>query len=164
MKKVLVFVMAFFIFSLPAFAKINIRLDSPYFDNDTTTNVANYIGKKPIMLVFFYPDCTPCRHGAAQINTLYKKYKDKIFILGISLSRDRYDIGDFIKDLNVVYPIWRIHSKSDLRNVGGILATPTIVIVDRSGKIVKKFIGKRPKREIEAVIEQLLKKEEQCTK
>ncbi|WP_022671273.1 TlpA family protein disulfide reductase [Hippea alviniae] len=163
MKKTLIILLAFFILSPVAFAKISIRLDAPYFDNDTTTNVANYIGKRPVVLVFFYPDCTPCEHEAKEINKLYKQYKDKVFILGISLSRDRYDIGDFIKDLNVIYPIWRIHSKSDLRSIGGILATPTIVILDKKGKIVKKFIGKRPIITIEETLKQLIK-EEQCTK
>ncbi len=144
---------------------INIQLDSPYFDNSTTTNVSHYLGKKPVLLVFFYPDCPPCEHEAKNINKLYNEYRYKINIIGISLSRDRYDIGDFIKDLKIKYPIWRIHSKDQLKYVGGILATPTVVILDKNGNIVAKCVGKRSYKFFKRRFNNLLKGEDKpCSK
>ncbi|WP_025209171.1 TlpA family protein disulfide reductase [Hippea sp. KM1] len=135
---------------------ISIGLDSPFFDNSTHTNTIYYVGKKPLMLIFFYPECTPCEKSVPILNDLYKTYKDKIYIIGISLSRDRYEIGDFIRDNHPLYPIYRISDKDDLRNVGGILATPTVVIIDKNGKIVSKLMGKHGcsllKKEINKII------------
>ncbi len=138
---------------------INIRLDSPFFGNSTTTNVKNLLGKKPVVLIFFYPDCPPCEKESKIINRLYSIYKGKINIVGISLSRDRYDIHDFIEDLKIKYPIWRIHSKSQLKSVGGILATPTVVILDKSGKIVAKYIGNRDYYFLKKKLDNLIKGE-----
>jgi len=138
---------------------VNIQLDSPFFDNSTTTNVKNLLGEKPVVIIFFYPDCPPCEKESRVLNRLYDIYKDKINIVGISLSRDRYDIGDFIKDLKIKYPIWRIHSKSQLKSVGGILATPTVIILDKNGKIVAKYIGNRDYSFLKKQIDNLLKGE-----
>ncbi|WP_035587220.1 TlpA family protein disulfide reductase [Hippea jasoniae] len=144
MKKIFIVFAAVFLFSALAEAySIDIRLDSVYFDNSTTTNLSNYIGKKPTLVMFFYPDCDPCQKEAYVIDRVYSYFRDKVQIVGISLSRDRYDIGDFIKEHHVKYPVWRIHSRSDLKSIGGILATPTVVIINKQGKIVAKFIGKR---------------------
>ncbi len=144
---------------------INIRLDSPYFGNSTTTNVNNFIGKKPLLIVFFYPDCPPCEKESKIINKLYDKYKNKVNIIGISLSRDRYDIRDFIRDLKIKYPIWRIHSKSQLKAIGGILATPTIVVIDTKGNIIARCIGKRSYGFFEKKLNNLIKGEmKACSK
>ncbi len=138
---------------------INIQLDSPFFGNSTTINVKSLLGKKPVVLIFFYPDCPPCEKESKIINKLYNIYKEKINIVGISLSRDRYDIGDFIKDLKIKYPVWRIHSKSQLKSVGGILATPTVIILDKNGKIVAKYIGNRDYNFLKRKLDNLLKGE-----
>ncbi len=153
------------VFLIAQAKEINIQLDSPYFGNSTTTNVSHYLGKKPVLLVFFYPDCPPCEHEAEVINKLYNEYGNKISIVGISLSRDRYDIGDFVKDLKIKYPVWRIHSKSQLKYVGGILATPTVVILDKNGNIAAKCLGKRSYEFFKKQFDNLLKGEvKSCSK
>ncbi len=165
--KRMVFILAFVfgVFFVSQAKNIDIQLDSPYFGNSTTTNVSNFLGKKPVLLIFFYPDCPPCEKEASIINKLYSEYKCKVNIVGISLSRDRYDIGDFIRDLKIKYPIWRIHSKDQLKYVGGILATPTIVILDKNGDIVAKCVGNRSYNFLKKQFDNLLKGEvKQCTK
>ena len=165
--KRMVFVFAFVLsISLLSYAKeINIRLDSPYFDNSTTTNVSDFLGKKPVLLIFFYPDCPPCEEEAKTINKLYEKYYCRVNFIGISLSRDRYDIGDFIRNLKIKYPVWRVHSKDDLKYVGGILATPTVVLLDKDGNIVVKCMGKRSYEFFKKQFDNVLKGEvKPCTK
>lgn len=166
MRKI-VYIMAFVfgVFLISHANEINIQLDSPYFGNSTTTNVSNFLGHKPVLLIFFYPDCPPCEKEAKIINKLYEEYKCKVNFIGVSLSRDRYDIGDFIKDLKIKYPVWRIHSKSQLKYVGGILATPTVVILDKNGNIAAKCVGKRSYEFFEKQFDSLLKGEvKSCSK
>ncbi len=162
---IVVFALVLGVFLIAQAKEINIQLDSPYFGNSTTTNVSHYLGKKPVLLVFFYPDCPPCEHEAKIVNKLYKKYKCDVNIVGVSLSRDRYDIGDFIRDLKIKYPVWRIHSRSQLKYVGGILATPTVVILDKKGNIAAKCIGKRNYEFFKKQFDKLLKGEvKSCSK
>ena len=157
-----------FIFSVFLIAEaknINIQLDSPFFGNSTTTNVNNFLGKKPLLLIFFYPDCPPCEKESEVLNKLYDEYRGKVNIIGISLSRDRYDIRDFIKNLKIKYPIWRIHSKNQLKAIGGILATPTIVILNGKGNIIAKCVGRRDYKFIKKHLDTLIKGEmKACSK
>lgn len=155
MKKILLFVIVIIItvYSFNVKAKnIDIKLDAVY-SSQKDTNLSNFIGQKPVLTIFFYPDCPPCEKESKVINEIYEKYKDSIFVVGISLSRDRYDIRDFIRNLNVKYPVYRINSKNQLRNVGGILATPTSIIIDKNGKISEKILGERKFQDLSDKIE-----------
>ncbi len=134
---VLVFIAG--VFNVKA-GSFDIKLNGVY-SKQKSTNLTNFIGKKPVLVVFFYPQCPPCEKESSVINKIYKKYKGSIFVLGISLSKDRYDIEDFIDDLGIKYPIYRIANKNQLRNIGGILATPTSVLISKEGKIVCKVPG-----------------------
>lgn len=134
---VLIFIVG--VFNVRA-GSFNIKLNGVY-SNQKSTNLANFVGKKPILVVFFYPQCPPCEKEASVINKVYKKYKDSIFVIGVSLSKDRYDIEDFIDDLGIKYPIYRIANKNQLRNIGGILATPTSILISKKGKIICKVPG-----------------------
>ncbi len=113
------------------------------YKNQKPIHLSEYVGKQPIILVFFYPQCPPCEREVKIINKLYEKYHSKALIIGVSLSRDKYDIQDFIDDNNVKYPIYMIKSKNQLKAVGGILATPTTLLVDAKGRVRKKIIGER---------------------
>ncbi len=156
MKRIFLFVIIITVYGLNAEAKnIDIKLDAVY-SNQKDTNLSDFIGQKPVLAVFFYPDCPPCERESKVINKVYEKYKDLIFVVGISLSRDRYDIGDFIRDMNIKYPVYRIDSKNQLRNVGGILATPTSIIIDKNGKILEKMLGERKFQDLSDKIEKCI--------
>ncbi len=137
---------------------LNIQLDG-IKPNQKSINLKEYVGKMPMIVVFFYPQCPPCEREVKIVNKLYEKYSKKALIVGVSLSRDKYDIEDFINDNGVKYPIYRIHKKSQLRYIGGILATPTTLLINKKGKIVKKIIGERNFRKFCKDIEKCFKKE-----
>ncbi|AEA34585.1 TlpA family protein disulfide reductase [Hippea maritima] len=158
MRKVaLIFLFTILLAGISQAKTVQMGLDSPYFGNSKHIDVADFVGKKPLVLIFFYPECTPCEKSVPVLNNLYKTYKDKIYIIGISLSRDRYEIGDFIKENHPLYPIYRISDKGDLRNVGGILATPTVVVIDKNGKVAKKLIGKHGCSYLKKTIDKIIK-------
>jgi peroxiredoxin len=121
---------------------IDMKLRYPY-SNDNSTNLSKFIGKKPLFIAFFYPKCRPCEKSVKAINKIYDKYKHYAVIIGISLSKDRYDLEDFVTDFKVKYPVYRIDSKAQLNCIGGIFATPTMIIIDRNGIVVEKIIGPR---------------------
>ncbi len=126
--------------SYAASNSFDVKLNGVY-SKQKSTNLKNFIGKKPVLVVFFYPQCPPCEKEAEVVNKIYKKYKNSIFVLGVSLSKDRYDVEDFIDDEGIKYPIYRIANKNQLRNVGGILATPTSILINKEGKVVCKVLG-----------------------
>ena len=121
-----------------------------------SANLSEFIGKKPVLLVFFYPQCPPCEKESKTVNKIYEKYSGKLLVIGISLSKDRYDIEDFIDNFKIKYPVYRIVKKGQLRNVGGILATPTSMIIDKNGKIVKKVLGAHSVEKMSKIIEKYI--------
>ncbi len=136
---------------------IDMQLKYP-FSNKNSLNLNKFIGKKPVLVVFFYPECTPCEKSSKTINALYRRYKNNINIIGISLSKDRYDLEDFVSDLHVRYPVYRIEDKDQLKCVGGIFATPTTIIIDKNGKVAEKMVGPRNYSFMMKKIEQYIKK------
>ncbi len=155
---VVVFVFSFFLQGTKARSfNLNVQLDGIHA-NQKSVNLKDYAGKLPMIVVFFYPQCPPCEREVKIINKLYEKYSKRAFIVGVSLSRDRYDIEDFINDNNVKYPVYMIHKKSQLRNIGGILATPTTLLIDKNGRIVKKIVGERKFRKFCKDIEKCFEK------
>ncbi len=121
---------------------INMKLRYP-FSNNKTTNLMYFIGKKPVLAVFFYPKCHPCEKSSKVINKIYAHYQGHLIVVGISLSKDRYDLRDFVDDMKVKYPVYRIDDKDQLKTIGGVFATPTSVIIDKKGIIAEKIIGPR---------------------
>ena len=102
-------------------------------------SLSDYKGKV-IIINFWSTWCPPCRKEIPDFIKLYNKYKDKGFIiLGIS-SEDKARLKDFVQSNGINYPIL-IGDNSVAEAYGGIQYIPTTFIIDRKGKISKKFIG-----------------------
>ncbi len=124
--------------------KIDLKLNNAFSnDKSKSINLKDFLGKKVVLAVFFYPKCHPCEISSRTINRIYRKFADSITIVGISLSKDRYDLEDFVENFHIKYPIYRIDDKNQLKCVGGIFATPTILIFNKQSKIVDRIIGPR---------------------
>ncbi len=158
MKKILAMFVLFFVVGISsAFAfNFNVELNGVY-SNQKNTNLRNFVGKKPLLVVFFYPQCPPCEKEAKNVNRIYEEYKKSILVIGVSLSKDRYDIEDFVDDLNIKYPVYRVAKKGQLRNVGGILATPTSILINKDGKIICKVLGAVDFKVMESKIKKCIK-------
>ena len=66
-------------------------------------------------------------------------------------------VQQFIQRLDVKYPVV-MGSSSVSDNFGGIRGLPTTFIVDRNGRIVKRFDGFRPSypKDMKRIIDQIL--------
>lgn len=110
---------------------------------------------KVVLLNFWSTGCDPCKEEMPQFQELYKKYKDKGFvIIGVSLDPPGY-VKWFVQAKGLTFPIVYGDERT-IMNYGGIQWIPTTFLIDREGNIVKKIVGPETdafwKKNIEALL------------
>jgi thiol-disulfide isomerase/thioredoxin len=100
---------------------------------------------KVLIVDFWATWCGPCREEIPHLNELYSELKSKgLEIVGISMDTDGTDgVKDFVREFRIQYPIVMGDEKV-AESFGGIIGLPTTFIIDRDGKIAKKYIGLPP--------------------
>lgn len=121
-------------------------------------SLAEFKGKV-ILLNFWATWCIPCREEMPAMEELWKKFREKGFVI-IAVSSDRGNkkgVKSFIDELGVTFPIL-LDPKGEIRNTYEVLGLPMSYIIGRDGKIVGKIIGARDwtGKKADTVIEYLL--------
>jgi peroxiredoxin len=111
---------------------------------------------KVVMLDFFASWCPPCRQEVPDFVELQKAYGDNgLAVVGVALV-NMQEAKDFAVKFSINYPV--LIDDGNVSNLyGPIRSIPTTFILDKNGKIVKLYIGMRPKNIFEADIKELLK-------
>ncbi|HET6516119.1 MAG TPA: TlpA disulfide reductase family protein [Thermodesulfovibrionales bacterium] len=125
----------------------------------TKVSLSGFRGKV-VLLEFWATWCPPCRESIPELNRLYDKYRDKgLTVIGISMDKGgdvSSTVGSFMKEQGVVYPV--LIDDGKVSALYGVTSIPAMFIVDKEGKMVKKFVGFIPglaenlSREIEALL------------
>ena len=100
---------------------------------------------KWVVLDFWATWCGPCKASMPHLKEYYEKYAGKFEVLGIAGSSKEEDWKTMVKDMklpwiNVINP-QNTAEKEDVLKLYSIEAFPTYIIIDKEGKIYKKFIG-----------------------
>jgi len=75
---------------------------------------------------------------------VHQEFGDQgLVVLAINLGEDRRMLASWVKSQNVTSMVLHLESAALGRSYG-ITATPTVFLVDRSGRLVGKAIGTRP--------------------
>lgn len=112
--------------------------------NGTPASLSDYKGKV-ILLNFWATWCFPCRQEMPHMETLWKRYKDKGFVV-IGVSNDDKSktkrVETFVKKVNLSFPILfdTESTVSDLYDVSGI---PVSYLIDRDGNVISQIMGIR---------------------
>jgi peroxiredoxin len=112
---------------------------------------------KVVILDFWATWCPPCREEIPHFVQLQSKYQSQgLVIVGLSLDAGGVkDVAPFVEKHNVNYPML-IGNDDVAKAYGGVSAIPTTFVIDRQGKIVKRFIGFTPPEVFEETIAPLL--------
>jgi thiol-disulfide isomerase/thioredoxin len=98
----------------------------------------------PVLVHFWSTDCEPCKVDLAQIRELQAKYGPRKFAcIGVSLDGDRNRLAAFLKEKPLPWP--QLHEEggldSRLAESFGILALPTMMLVDADGTVADRNVS-----------------------
>jgi cytochrome c biogenesis protein CcmG, thiol:disulfide interchange protein DsbE len=98
---------------------------------------------KVVVLNFWATWCPPCVEETPSLNRL-QKYIDSRggMVLGVSIDEDGAAYEQFLRDQNVVFPTYRDATKKTASDYGTSIF-PETYIIDRHGKIARKFVGEQ---------------------
>lgn len=110
-----------------------------------------------LLVAFFTTWCKSCAEEVDGFKKLQTQYGGRRFsLLALSLdNNDREAVENFIDKTGINYPVL-LADKKTATAFGGIATIPTLFLVDRKGKLRKKYLGHVETRPLEADIESLL--------
>src|SRR5262245_43374084 len=113
------------------------------------------LGNKVVIVDFWATWCPPCREEIPHLNELYSKLKGRgLEIVGVSMDTDGTDgVKDFAREYKIQYPLVMGDEKM-AESFGGIIGLPTTIIIDRNGKIAKKYVGLPPAENMANVVQE----------
>ena len=118
--------------------------------------MSDYSGK--VILVDFWATwCPPCQEMIPILSKLHKQYSDKgLVILGVSLDQDGLGVlGTFVHENMIPYKV--VMGDNRISNsFGGVSSIPTLYMVDRDGRLVRKLTGYHSYAQLEEQVKKYL--------
>ena len=98
---------------------------------------------RPYLVNFWATSCVTCVKEMPDLIAVHKAYAAQGFqTIAVAMSYDRPDyIATFVKDRDL--PFLVIHDRDGgwAKAYGDVAVTPTTFVVDRDGKIIKRYVG-----------------------
>jgi len=122
-----------------------LRVDSTYTNQDALNT------NKPVMIIYFGPDCPHCQHLMSEMKENMASFRD-IQIVMITFTHTEYPYLNMIKNFSRDYALPKYKNITmgteypglKVLNYYHVTTTPFIAVYDRKGKMVKYF-DKPPK-------------------
>ena len=123
--------------------------------NGKTVQLSDFKGK-PVVLDFWATWCQPCRDSIPNMVKLHTDYADKgLVILAISLDGGATeDIRSFQKEHGMTYTV--LIGTEDVAAQYSVRTIPMMIVLDKTGKIRKRYLGSGNEDDIEETVKKLL--------
>ncbi len=108
-------------------------------DSQRTVSLNQFQGK-PVVLNFWATWCPPCIQEMPSLVQLQKQLGDKVTIIAVSEDEDDNAYKQFVRDHNIDLLTVR-DTRQKTNGLYGTTGFPETFVIDRTGKIVRKFIG-----------------------
>lgn len=120
-----------------------------------------YLGEKPIAILFWATWCAPCRQELPLYQELYERYDGNLMVVGISMddTNSVAGAGPMARRLDLEFPVVSDLDSSVTSRLNPRRAAPFSIWVNRSGRIVREQEGFNPseREQIETGIRRLVR-------
>lgn len=99
-------------------------------------SLGRFIGKKPVLLVFWATWCPRCNESVPAINRLQTELptRDALQILALDFRESREKVQAYIRKKKVAFPVLLDETGSVARKYQ-VVGIPTYVLIDRKGEV-----------------------------
>ncbi len=120
-----------------------------------TVKLSDFKGK-PVLIDFWATWCPPCRAAIPEIEKLHKNYGRKgLVVLGISSDQGGWDaVKSFVVEYGITYRI--LKGTDDIFDSYQVRTIPMVVLLNKEGRIVKRYLGFGGEDELEKDVKALL--------
>lgn len=130
----------------------------------TTFDVKEVLGKKIIVMNFWATWCVPCRREMLHLQKLYDQYGDaglQVLAISIDDASKVSQVKPLVKSNKYTYPVLLDTDSLLIKKFQAQPEIPLTLLVDRRGRIVRRFQGYKPgdeetlKAEIKKLLDQI---------
>jgi thiol-disulfide isomerase/thioredoxin len=98
---------------------------------------------KMVVVHYWSTWCEPCKADMEELKKLQAKYGKGLAVVGISLDNDPIDAGSYVKSKKLTWT--QLYEpgglESRLANELGVLTLPTMLLIDKQGKVLSRSIS-----------------------
>ena len=122
----------------------------------STFRLADYRGKKAVLIDFWATWCPPCVDEIPTIKKIAETYRNQgLEVVGVSLDREEKALRDFVKRENLSYV--QVFEKEKTRTITksyGVWGIPSVFLIDKNGVInAMKLRGTRTEAAVKALLD-----------
>jgi peroxiredoxin len=113
---------------------------------------------KVVMVNFWATSCTTCVHEMPQMVDTYNKYKDKgLDFVAVAMSYDPPNyVINFTETRKLPFKV-SLDPQGDIaKSFGDVKLTPTTYVIDKNGRILKRYVGEPKFTELHALLDKAL--------
>jgi peroxiredoxin len=125
---------------------------------DGTRSSTTDLRGKVVLINFWATSCTTCVHEMPQIVATHEKFKQRGFeTLAVAMSFDppAYVIN-FAESRKLPFAVAIDNTGAIAKSFGNVELTPTSVLVNKRGEIVKRYVGEPDFAALHALVDKLL--------
>jgi peroxiredoxin len=113
---------------------------------------------KVVLVNFWATSCAVCVHEMPMLTQTYRKFAPRGYeMVAVAMSYDHPNlVADFAQKNRLPFRVALDPDGAIAKQWGNVQATPTTFVVDRRGRIVKRFVGEPAVAELHAVLERAL--------
>jgi thiol-disulfide isomerase/thioredoxin len=113
---------------------------------------------KVVLVNFWAPSCTTCVHEMPQVIATHQKYKSRGFeTLAVAMSYDPpAAVIDYAESRKLPFGVAIDNTGVIAKSFGDVEMTPTSVLINKRGEIVKRYVGEPDFSALNALVEKLL--------
>ena len=98
--------------------------------------LGRFLGKKPVLLVFWATWCPECKAAIPEINAMVTgPLAGKLQVLGLNFRESREKVSAAVKTRDILYPVL-LDEKGQVARAYGVVGIPTYVLIGRDGKVI----------------------------
>ena len=134
-----------------------VETDGWTLDNNQRAKLSDYKGRV-VVLDFYATWCEPCRTETPRLVQLQRQYAEQgLQVIGLNVGgeNDRDEVPGFAREFGIQYPLGFPDDEFADSLLGDDQNIPQAFVFDRSGKLVKRFIGysEESGRELDRVVQ-----------